>query len=210
MEYDWSHVVCNQEKSVVNFLQIVDNKVSTRDDEIKKVLSDIWNSKRAYGGLFKTMLHQAFKTEKEFVETRLVAVKKRLEVIVNYLQSRLSEAPKLMMLLAMGQALGRTHPVIDKILLDDITEKVEAGVGMEEEEEGVENLHKLQFMEWTPTSPSEYPPSDTRSPEQMRVADSLARASYPPGPPQPVHRGGVTRPQGYPRSPFRTAASGRT
>lgn len=157
MEYDWSHVVCNQEKSVVNFIQIVNNKVSTRDDEIRKVLSAIWNSKRAYGGLFKTMLHEAFPTEKEFVDTRLVAVKKRLDVIVKYLGSKVSEGPSLMMLLAMGQAIGRTHPILDKILMEDavedISEKVEAGVGMEEEEEGVENLHKLQFMEWTPTSP---------------------------------------------------------
>jgi hypothetical protein len=237
MEYGWSHTVCNQVKTNTVLLKSTDSgkMVAANDGKIKQMLSDIYNSIRKDSKSLRNALQTQYKGESKFVEQRLAVIKEqKLNPIIGYINSRLKQAPKLVLLSAIAHAVGRTREGFDDILMQGLAkqvEDVEKAVDvttvdplytddLKEEEkeeeftydvkEGAENLGKLRFMEVTSTSPSGYPPFDTHSPEQMRVADSLVRESYPPGPPRPDHRGGATHLQGYPRNLYRKEASGRT
>jgi len=87
-EYDWAHVVCNQEKSDSSPLYYTaTSEFAINRDEIKRILRNIYTSHRQDSGAIKNQLLYTFRTIDSFIADRIDKVQEKYSRIIDFINT---------------------------------------------------------------------------------------------------------------------------
>jgi len=139
-EYAWGHRICNQEKSDMTPLSVVNDKFVINERKIMNLLDLIFSSTRLGSSDLRAKILAEYATKEAFMVARTAAMKEKYDAIVNTIASGERADVAGLVLLASASALDNKN-IFNPKAVPELFDQLSA---IQENGEGSENSENLE------------------------------------------------------------------